>query len=77
MALFGRSRDDSEADEPDSPLDDAVDFDLTKRQQRIRADRRHEDSKAHTRRKMEKVWAEILKSLQADRDRMKWEDEPR
>jgi hypothetical protein len=69
VGLFRRSEDDAEADEPPPPIDDAVDFDLRHRQQRLR-----ETGKAHTRRAMEKVWKEILKSLQADRDRMKWDD---
>jgi hypothetical protein len=49
------------------PIDDAVDFDLIRRQQRLKA-------KTHTRRQMEKVWDQIQASLRTDASRMKWTD---
>lgn len=69
MALFRRSDDDAEAQEPD-PMDDVVVFDVRQRQRRLR-----ETGQAHTRRMMQRTWDTILASLQQERDRMTWEDE--
>jgi hypothetical protein len=63
----GRRGDGVEDDETPEPIDDAVDFDLKRRQQRLKA-------KTHTRRVMEKVWAEIQASLRTDATRMKWDN---
>lgn len=67
--FFPRRRDDSENDPPE-PVDDTTVFDIRRRQQRLR-----ETGQAHTRRKMQQVWDTILKSLQEERNRMRWEDE--
>ena len=48
----------------DPPIDDAVDFDVTGRQQAIRM-----------RRQVEVVWDEITASLQSCRDGFQWVDE--
>ncbi len=67
--VFGRRRD-AEDDEPPEPADDAVVFDVRRRQQRLR-----ETGHAHTRRVMAQCWDNICESLRRERYRMKRDDE--
>ena len=68
VALFGRRELPPGDDETPEPMDDAVDFDLSRRQDHLR-----KSGTAHTRRAMEKVW----RSMQARwaQDRYRYVDE--
>jgi hypothetical protein len=59
-------RGDAVDDDTPVPIDDAVDFDLIRRQQRLK-------EKTHTRLQMEKVWAQIQADLQEYRNKMRFE----
>jgi hypothetical protein len=70
VAFFGRRELPPGSDEQpdDEPMDDAVDFDLSRRQEHLR-----KSGKAHTRRAMERVWAQM--QARWARDRYRYLDE--